>query len=347
MSTVVDRLLDRLAELKTEANAKIQEITSEPQVQDLRTMYLGKKGKVSEVLKSLGDVDGKDRPKIGQEANELRDFLESELRSGQTRLETARIEAEIAKESIDITLSGMRAPLGALHPLMQVRDRMIDIFSGIGFSVVEGPEIETDFCNFEALNVPADHPARDMQDTLYVRENIVLRTQTSSVQIRTMLAEKPPIKVIAPGAVYRNDDVDATHSPMFHQVEGLYVDESVSLEELKGTLEYFAKEMFGPKTKIRLRNSYFPFTEPSVEVDCTCIFCKGRGCRICKQSGWIEILGAGMVHPSLFEKVGYPEGKYTGFAFGMGIERIAMLLYGVDDIRLFYENDIRFLEQFR
>ena len=347
MSSSVTSLLERLKDLQQSAGPEFRSADSLQALQSLNTKYLGKKGLVSEILKGLKDVDGKDRPKVGQAANKLRDELGEIIGSCNEALENAAIDAKVQAERVDVTLPGRRKSIGSVHPLQQVRDRIVGVFTSLGFSVVSGPEVETEFCNFEALNVPADHPARDMQDTLYVRPGIVLRTQTSSVQIRTMLSQKPPIKIVAPGAVFRNDDVDATHSPMFHQVEGLYVDEHVTMEELKGTLLYFAKKLFGEKTEVRFRSSFFPFTEPSVEVDCTCVFCKGKGCRICKQSGWIEILGAGMVHPSLFEKVGYAkETKLRGFAFGVGIDRVAMLLYGIDDIRLFFENDLRFLEQF-
>ena len=355
MAKSADELLAELAELGKSAEPEFKQAESLSTLNDLRTKYLGKKGAVSDVLKSLKDVDGKDRPRVGEAANLLRDKLGQLFDATRAKLEAAEIAARVERERIDVTLPGRKRQPGARHPLIQTRGRLLQAFTKLGFSVVEGPEIDTDFCNFEALNIPADHPARDDQDSLFVREGIVLRTQTSSVQIRTMLSQEPPIKVVAPGAVYRKDDVDATHSPMFHQIEGLYVDKNVTLEELKGTIEFFCKELFGSRTEIRLRSSYFPFTEPSVEADASCVFCSGKGCRVCKQTGWIEILGAGMVNPALYEKVGYqaehkgptyPERKYSGFAFGLGIERFAMMLYGIDDIRHFYENDVRFLEQF-
>jgi phenylalanyl-tRNA synthetase alpha chain len=306
-----------------------------------KNKFLGKSGALSEVLKGLKDVSAADRPKIGGLANQLRDSFEKAVAARLAEFENAEIEKKLTSERIDVTLPGRRKHIGGVHPLMQTQDRIIDIFTRLGFALISGPEVETDFANFEALNVPADHPARDMQDTLYL-----LRTQTSAMQIRAMLGQKPPLRFVMAGAVYRSESVDATHSAMFHQLECLCVDKNVTMEELKGTLEYFAKEMFGAKTKIRLRGSYFPFTEPSVEVDCSCVFCKGVGCKVCKQTGWIEILGAGMVNPAVFEKVGYPAGEYTGFALGMGIERIAMLVHDIHDLRLFYENDVRFLSQF-
>jgi phenylalanyl-tRNA synthetase alpha chain len=311
-----------------------------------KNKFLGKSGALSEVLKGLKDVSAADRPKIGGLANQLRDSFEKSVAARLAQFENAEIEKKLGSEKIDVTLPGRRKHIGGVHPLMQTQDRIIDIFTRLGFALISGPEIETDFTNFEALNVPADHPARDMQDTLYLNGGNLLRTQTSAMQIRAMLAQKPPLRFVMAGAVYRSESVDATHSAMFHQLECLCVDKNVTMEELKGTLEFFAKEMFGHKTKIRMRGSYFPFTEPSVEVDCSCVFCKGSGCKVCKQTGWIEILGAGMVNPAVFEKVGYAAGEYTGFALGMGIERIAMLVHDIHDLRLFYENDVRFLSQF-
>ena len=339
-------LIQKLEAIGREAVPELARSPSLDAIQEVKTKYLGKKGAVSEVLKSLRDVSDSERPQVGAVANRLRDEIESAFRAAQEKLENADIEKRLATERLDITLAGRRIAMGAVHPLVQVRARLIRIFESLGFVLATGPEIETEFCNFEALNVPADHPARDMQDTLYVRPGVVLRTHTSSMQVRSMMAQDAPIKVVATGAVYRNDAVDATHSPMFHQIEGLYIDRQVDMGQLKGTLELFARELFGAGTKIRFRPSFFPFTEPSVEVDCSCAFCKQKGCRICKQSGWIEILGAGMVNPAVLEHVGYDPKIYNGFAFGLGIERIAMLFFDVDDIRLFYENDLRFLEQF-
>ena len=282
---------------------------------------------------------------MGREANEAKAGLETELASRQTVLESAERRARLAADRPDLTLPGRRIVPGGLHPLTQVHDEIVDVFTGMGFAVAEGPEVELDYYNFEALNIPKDHPARDMQDTFYVGGEILLRTQTSPVQIRTMERQKPPVRIICPGRVYRRD-ADITHSPVFHQVEGLAVDRGISMADLKGTLELFARELFGPDSRIRFRPSFFPFTEPSAEVDVLCVLCKGGGCRVCKQSGWLEILGSGMVHPRILRNMGYDTEEVTGWAFGMGIERVAMLRYGIDDIRLFFENDLRFLSQF-
>lgn len=311
-----------------------------------KSRFLGKNGELSEVLKGLKDVSAEERPKIGARANELRDIFEKKIQGKLREIEAAEIARKLEAEKIDVTLPGRARHMGAVHPLTQVTDRVLDIFYRLGFTLITGPEVETEFCNFDALNVPKDHPARDMQDTLFLKNGRLLRTQTSAMQIRAMLQQKPPLRLVMSGAVYRSESVDATHAASFHQLECLCIDKSVTMEELKGTLEFFAKEMFGRRTEIRLRGSYFPFTEPSVEVDCSCVFCAAKGCRICKHSGWIEILGAGMVHPAVFEAVGYTAGEYSGFALGMGIERIAMLLHGINDLRLLSENDIRFLEQF-
>jgi phenylalanyl-tRNA synthetase alpha chain len=336
----------KLRELNQEFEKGLSGPKSSEELILFKNKFLGKSGALSEVLKGLKDVAAQDRPKIGGLANQLRDAFEKAVAARLVDFENAEIEKKLSSEKIDVTLPGRRKHIGGVHPLMQTQDRIIDIFTRLGFALISGPEVETDFCNFEALNVPADHPARDMQDTLYLKDGHLLRTQTSAMQIRAMLAQKPPLRFVMAGAVYRSESVDATHSAMFHQLECLCVDKNVTMEELKGTLEFFAKEMFGAKTKIRLRGSYFPFTEPSVEVDCSCVFCKGAGCKVCKQTGWIEILGAGMVNPAVFEKVGYPSGEYSGFALGMGIERIAMLVHDIHDLRLFYENDLRFLSQF-
>lgn len=340
-------IFDKLEEIRHQFDAGLKPLKTLDEVSQFKSKFLGKTGALSEVLKGLKDVSPADRPKIGGIANQLRDAFEKAITEKIAAFENAEIAKKLATEKIDVTLPGRLKHMGAVHPLVQTQDRIIDIFARLGFSLITGPEAETDFCNFEALNVPADHPARDMQDTLYLQNaTSLLRTQTSSMQIRAMLAQKPPLRLVMTGAVYRSESVDATHSAMFHQLECLCVDKNVTMQELKGTLEFFAKEMFGAKTKIRLRSSFFPFTEPSVEVDCTCVFCSGKGCKVCKQSGWIEILGAGMVNPAVFEKVGYAAGEYTGFALGMGIERVAMLMYDVHDLRYFYENDLRFLEQF-
>lgn len=339
-------ILDKLSALRAEFEAGLPQTSSPEELFQFKSKFLGKSGALSEVLKGLKDASVEERPKVGGMANQMRDAFEKAVQAQLTKLENAEIEKKLASERIDVTLPGRRKHLGAVHPLVATQDRIIDIFTRLGFALVTGPEAETEFCNFEALNVPADHPARDMQDTLYLKNGSLLRTQTSAMQVRAMLSQKPPLRIVVAGAVYRSESVDATHSAMFHQLEALCVDKNVTMQELKGTLEYFAKEMFGAKTKIRLRSSYFPFTEPSVEVDCSCVFCGGKGCKVCKQSGWIEILGAGMVNPTVFEKVGYAPGEYTGFAMGIGIERVAMLLHDIHDLRMFYENDVRFLDQF-
>ena len=318
---------------------------SAAELEDVRIRFLGRQGELTQLLRSLGSLAASERPLVGAAANEAKRELEALL---ERRLAEAR-ESERARarrqHRLDLTLPGRRPPLGSVHPLTRVHDEIVTVFAGLGFSVAEGPEIETDYYNFEALNLPRDHPARDMQDTFYFSEDTLLRTHTSPVQIRAMQAQRPPIRIIVPGRVYRRD-ADITHSPMFTQVEGLAVDRAISMGDLKGTLELFAREMFGPRSRIRFRPSFFPFTEPSAEVDVLCFLCGGDGCRVCKQSGWLEILGCGMVHPQVLRNVNYDPEDVTGWAFGMGIERVAMLKYGIDDIRLFFENDLRFLRQF-
>jgi phenylalanyl-tRNA synthetase alpha chain len=319
---------------------------SAAELEDVRVRFLGRQGELTQLLRSLGTLAAAERPLVGSAANEAKRELEALLdgRLGEAR-ETERAHAR-RQQRLDLTLPGRRPAVGAVHPLTRVHDEIVTIFAGLGFSVAEGPEIETDYYNFEALNIPADHPARDMQDTFYLPGGLLLRTHTSPVQVRTMLGQRPPVRIVVPGRVHRRDIPDATHSPVFHQVEGLAVDRHVTMADLKGTLELFAREMFGARSRIRFRPSFFPFTEPSAEVDVLCFLCGGDGCRVCKQSGWLEILGSGMVHPRVLANVGYDTEEFTGWAFGMGIERIAMLKYGVDDIRLFYENDLRFLAQF-
>src|SRR5262245_18689977 len=335
----------RVDPIADEARVAIGRAESSDDLEQLRVRYLGRQGRLTQLLRSLGALPERERPLVGSAANEAKRELEAllDLRLGETREIERRQER--ARQRLDLTLPGRRPPFGTRHPLTSVQDEIIAIFVGLGFSVAEGPEVEDDYHNFEALNIPRDHPARDMQDTFYVSEDTLLRTHTSPVQIRTMQAQRPPVRVICPGRVYRRD-ADLTHSPMFHQVEGLAVDRNISMADLKGTLELFAREMFGPRSKIRFRPSFFPFTEPSAEVDVLCFLCGGEGCRVCKQSGWLEILGSGMVHPQVLKNVGYDPEEVTGWAFGMGIERIAMLKYGVDDIRLFFEDDLRFLRQF-
>ena len=318
---------------------------SGPDLEQVRVKYLGKKGLLTQLLRSMVTLPPAERPVVGREANEAKVRIEAELdRRLGVALQDAR-RARLAADHVDLTLPGRRTEPGGLHPLSRVLNEIVNVFVGLGFSVAEGPEVELDHYNFEALNIPKEHPARDMQDTFYISEDVLLRTHTSPVQIRTMLAQKPPVRIICPGTVYRRD-ADITHSPMFHQVEGLADDRNISMGDLKGTLELFARELFGPESQIRFRPSFFPFTEPSAEVDVRCFLCKGSGCRVCKGSGWLEILGCGMVHPQVFRNVGYDPEVVTGWAFGMGVERVAMLKYGVDDIRLFFENDLRFLAQF-
>ena len=336
----------RVDAIAREAREAVAAARTAAELEQIRVKYLGRQGALTQLLRSLGTLPADQRPQVGAAANEAKRELEALV---EARLVTAQ-EAERAQVRAatrpDLTLPGRRPPLGAAHPLRTVEDEIIEVFAGLGFSVVEGPEIETDYNNFEALNFPPDHPARDMQDTFFLPGDFLLRTHTSPVQIRTMQAQRPPVRVIVPGRVYRRDIADASHSPVFHQVEGLAVDRDISMGDLKGTLELFARELFGPRSKIRFRPSFFPFTEPSAEVDVLCFMCGGDGCRLCKQSGWLEILGSGMVHPNVLRNVGYDPEDVTGWAFGMGIERIAMLKYGVEDLRLFFENDLRFLGQF-
>jgi phenylalanyl-tRNA synthetase alpha chain len=338
-------LLGQLENLKQEALAAIHAAQDGASLSEVDQRYLSKKGSLSAVMRGLKDVSPADRPAIGAKANEVKAAVESAIATKREVFENASLQAELIKQKIDVTLPGRRPLAGSLHPVTKVIARINEIFSRLGFDVVDGPEVETEFYNFDALNMPADHPARDMQDTFYLPWGSLLRTQCSPMQIRAMKNKAPPIRVIAPGAVYRSD-YDMTHSPMFHQIEGLYVDQKVSFAELKGCLEYFAKEMFGASTKIRLRPSFFPFVEPGAEVDVTCVQCKGKGCRVCKNTGWLEILGAGMVHPRVLDAAGYDSKKLTGFAFGLGVERIAMLKYSIPDLRMLFENDIRFLKQF-
>ncbi len=316
------------------------------ELEQVRVKYLGKKGMITQRLRSMAAVPPPMRAQIGREANEAKAEIEAALADRLAVVDQIERQARLAADRVDLSLPGRRVLPGSRHPLSLVLDEIIDVFVGLGFAVADGPEVESDYYNFEALNIPKDHPARDMQDTFYVAEEVLLRTHTSPVQIRTMLRQKPPVRIIVPGRVYRRDALDQTHSPVFHQVEGLAVDRDISMGDLRGTLELFARELFGPDSRIRFRPSFFPFTEPSAEVDVLCFGCKGAGCRICRASGWLEILGSGMVHPQVLRTVGYDPEEVTGWAFGMGVERVAMLRYGIDDIRLFYENDLRFLSQF-
>ncbi len=337
---------DRLEKIKEEALAKIEASDALERLNDIRIAYLGKKGELTSVLKSMKSVAPEDRPKVGQMVNDARALIEERLEAAKTELGRKAREAQMEREVIDVTLPAKKAHIGHSHPCTIALEEVERIFVGMGYEVVEGPEVEYDLYNFEKLNIPADHPAKDEQDTFYINKEIVLRTQTSPVQARTMEQGKLPIRMIAPGRVFRSDEVDATHSPSFHQIEGLVVDKNITFADLKGTLAEFAKELFGEGTKVKFRPHHFPFTEPSAEVDVTCFKCGGKGCRFCKGTGWIEILGCGMVHPHVFEMCGIDPEAYTGFAFGVGLERIALLKYEIDDMRLLYENDERFLKQF-
>ncbi|CAM4489825.1 phenylalanine--tRNA ligase subunit alpha [Paenibacillus phoenicis] len=339
---------ERLEALKAEALKELAETVDAGHLNDLRVKYLGKKGALTEILRGMGSLSAEERPVIGQIGNEVRAAIEAVIEEKQAVFQRQETEARLAAEKVDVTLPGRPLKQGSIHPLNQVIQEIEEIFIGMGYRIAEGPEVETDYHNFEALNLPKDHPARDMQDSFYLTEDLLMRTQTSPVQVRTMEAMQGevPVKIICPGRVFRRDDDDATHSFQFHQIEGLVVGKRIRMSDLKGTLLEFTRKMFGPNTQIRLRPSFFPFTEPSVEVDVTCMKCGGHGCRVCKQSGWLEILGSGMVHPRVLEMSGYDPEQYSGFAFGMGVERIAMLKYGVDDIRYFFNNDLRFLQQF-
>ncbi len=337
---------EKLEQIREEALRQIGEAGTPEALNEVRVAFLGKKGSLTTVLKSMKDVAPEERPKVGQLVNEARAEIESALESAKLKMERAIMEKRLEAEVIDVTLPAQKNPMGHRHPNTIVLEEVERIFIGMGYEVVEGPEVERDYYNFEAMNIPVDHPARDEQDTFYVNGDILLRTQTSPVQARVMEQGKLPIRMIAPGRVFRSDEVDATHSPSFHQIEGLVVDKNITFADLKGTLAEFAKELFGADTKVKFRPHHFPFTEPSAEVDVSCFKCKGAGCRFCKGSGWIEILGCGMVHPHVFEMCGIDPAKYTGFAFGIGLERISLLKYEIDDMRLLYENDIRFLNQF-
>lgn len=337
---------NQLEAIKAAAKAAIQTAADETQIEELRVKYLGKKGELTSLLKQMGSLLPEERPVMGQLVNEAKQKLEAAISEKKAELKEKATALKLKSEKIDITMPGKVAVSGGLHPINNVVNDMIDIFQSMGFDVVDGPEVETDYYNFQCLNVPADHPARDMQDTFYLAENLLLRTQTSAAQIRTMETRKPPIRVICPGRVFRADEVDATHSPVFHQLEGLVVDKGITMCDLKGVLEQFAHEIYSGDTKVRFRTSFFPFTEPSVEVDVSCSECGGKGCRVCKGEGWIEILGAGMVHPNVLKSCGIDPDVYTGFAFGIGIDRITTTRHKISDIRLLFENDKRFLEQF-
>lgn len=336
--------MDKITEIKSICLQELSQCENPSELQNLKVKYLGKTGELTALLKSIKDLPAEERPTFGAKVNELRNILEQAFAERSSVVKTKEMERKLQEEKIDVSLNTMK-PWGALHPVTIVENEISELLISMGFEVCFGPEIETDYYNFKALNIPEDHPARDMQDTFYITDSILLRTQTSAMQARVMENKKPPIKLICPGKVFRSDN-DASHSPVFHQIEGLVVDENITLRDLKGTLEYLASHLFGKETQVRFRPSYFPFTEPSVEVDLTCSNCGGKGCSLCKGTGWIEVLGAGMVHPAVLENCGIDSKKYTGYAFGMGVERIAMIKYGIPDIRLFYENDVRFLKQF-
>ncbi len=337
---------EKLLEIKEEALKKISETNGLDKLNEIRVAYLGKKGELTQVLKGMKDVKPEDRPMVGQYVNDTRKAIEEKLEEVKTKLEEEVLNQKLKAEVIDVTLPAKKNNVGHRHPNTIALEEVERIFVGMGYEVVEGPEVEYDYYNFEALNIPENHPAKDEQDTFYVNDKILLRTQTSSVQVHEMEKGKLPIRMISPGRVFRADEVDATHSPSFHQIEGLVIDKNVTFADLKGTLAQFAKELFGEDTKVKFRPHHFPFTEPSAEVDVSCFKCHGKGCRMCKGSGWIEILGCGMVHPHVLEMSGIDPEEYTGFAFGVGLERIALLKYEIDDMRLMYENDTRFLKQF-
>lgn len=342
------QMKEKLEQIRVSASERLKEATTLKNLEDLRVELLGKKGELTQILKGMGGLSKEERPVIGQLANEVRSYIEGELDAAKTALLAKEQEAKLKEETIDVTMPGKVTQLGHKHPMTQVIDNIKDIFIGMGYEIAEGPEIETAYYNFEALNIPKEHPARDEQDTFYINGlgEFLLRTQTSPMQVRVMENKKPPIRIIAPGRVYRSDEVDATHSPIFHQLEGLVIDKGITMGDLKGALEVFAKELFGSDTKVRFRPHHFPFTEPSAEMDASCFACGGKGCRVCKDSGWIEVLGCGMVHPKVLEMSGIDPNVYSGFAFGMGLERVAMQKFGITDLRLLYENDTKFLKQF-
>ncbi|MGR6835603.1 phenylalanine--tRNA ligase subunit alpha [Syntrophomonas erecta] len=340
-------MLDKLKEIEQNARKALHQISDVDELNDFKVKLLGRKGEITLLLRGLKELSAEQRAEVGKVANQLKGDLENLITSRAEEIKQRELDLRLAKEAIDVTLPGQPILSGGKHPLSLVLEEMIDIFTGMGFAVAEGPEVETDYYNFEALNIPKNHPARDMQDSFYISEEVLLRTHTSPVQVRTMekLAPQVPVKIIVPGRVYRKDD-DATHSPMFNQIEGLLIDRNVTFANLKGTLMLFAQRIFGEDVRVRYRPSFFPFTEPSAEMDVSCVMCKGSGCRVCSNTGWLEVLGGGMVHPRVLEHGGYNPEEVTGFAFGIGIERITMLKYGINDLRLFFGNDKRFLKQF-
>jgi phenylalanyl-tRNA synthetase alpha chain len=339
-------LKEELKRIERDATGLFKGIRSLKELEGLRIEFLGKKGKITDLLRQMGQIPAEERPIIGKIANQLKVRLNQLLEDKKTELKELVHQQNLSNEKIDVTLPGNRPMIGHRHPLTIIGNEIKDVFTGLGFTIAEGPEVESEYNNFEALNVPEHHPARDLQDTFYIDQKYLLRTHTSPVQVRTMLSQKPPIRIIAPGRVYRSDELDASHSPVFHQVEGLVIDQNISFSDLKGTIELFVKAIYGEGRAIRFRPSYFPFTEPSAEVDISCIVCGGKGCRLCSYTGWLEVMGAGMVHPNVLGMAGLDSYKYSGFAFGMGWDRVAMLKYGISDIRLLFENDRRFLHQF-
>jgi phenylalanyl-tRNA synthetase alpha chain len=337
---------DKLKQIQEEAMQSLSNASDLKVIDELRVKLLGKKGELTQILKGMGALSAEERPAFGQMANEVREKIEQKLEQAKNELVRKEQDLRLKAEVIDVTMPGHKCSCGHKHPVTKVTDEIKNIFIGMGYEIAEGPEVELDYFNFEALNIPKDHPAKDEQDTFYINGDILLRTQTSPVQVRVMQNKKPPIRIIAPGRVYRADEVDATHSPIFHQMEGLVVDKGITMGDLKGVLEIFAKELYGSDVKVRFRPHHFPFTEPSAEMDVSCFVCGGKGCRVCKDSGWIELLGCGMVHPKVLEWQGIDPKVYSGFAFGMGLERVVMRKYGISDLRLLYENDVKFLKQF-
>ena len=346
METSMSTIESKLKEIRDKVTEAVKNAGTLEIINDLRVKVIGKKGELTEIMKSMKDIPKEEKPKFGQLVNELRNEVEELLSSTTNRIKRELRQKQLEEETIDVTLPAKKTERGHKHPNQVALEEIERIFTGMGYKVVFGPEVEYDYYNFEALNIPADHPAKDEQDTFYINDKIVLRTQTSPVQVREMEKGKIPIRMIAPGRVFRSDEVDATHSPCFHQVEGMVIDEGITFADLKGTLEAFAKKMFGEDTKVKFRPHHFPFTEPSAEMDVTCFKCGGKGCRMCKGEGWIEILGCGMIHPNVLDRCNVDRSKYSGFAFGIGLERIALLKYEIDDMRLLYENDVRFLKQF-
>ena len=337
---------EQIEKIKQDSLKQINNCKDEKSLNELRVKYLGKKGELTLVLRQMGNLSPEERPKIGSLVNQIRDELEDIISKKEKEFKKEELKKKLENENIDVTEPSKKVNLGSIHPISQIIDEVEEIFLGMGYEIADGPEVEKATYNFDKLNTPPDHPARDVQDTFYVTDDIVLRSQTSPVQARVMENQKPPIKIICPGAVYRSDSVDATHSPVFHQIEGLVVDKNISMTDLKGTLEMFAKKCLGENTKIRFRPHHFPFTEPSAEADVSCFVCGGKGCKVCKGEGWIELLGCGMVHPNVLKNCGIDPEKYSGFAFGFGVERIAMAKFGIEDMRLLFENDVRFLKQF-